>query len=360
MSEDKKQDRKSDKIKRRFGQFWSTSAIAVIICFVVWKIIVWNCRSPDDQLAAINTARAIPESEDAGVAYRKLVKDFPPLPDDLPGVDGKTLSLTLMNVWSSQDYPKVAAWLDGQQDLISKLLNISKLEKCRFPILSNIQQWLYLNNSGKKIEGWTSILIRSANLDSGEARIDAAIEKYACVIRMSYHLRQQLILSYYRLGATSELLALEAMKEFISKTELAQKQLMTIEAALLPPKNMWKQESKMMVKVHEILQQKQRRPPRITDWHRYWEYWKAASKTNDPPLLHLTHTYHLLALTYRRRMYILISLQRYKNRTGHWPQSLDRIKPLLPKEAFIDPDNNKPFVYKMTGEDFSLSIRGAN
>ena len=360
MSEDKKRNIKINEAKRRFERFWATSAIAVIICFVVWKIIVWNCRSPDDQLAAINTARAIPESEDAGVAYRKLVKDFPPLPDDLPGVDGKTLSLTLMNVWSSQDYPKVAAWLDGQQGLISKLLNISKLEKCRFPILSNIQQWLYLNNSGKKMEGLTSILIRSANLDAGEARIDAAIEKYAYVMRMICHLRQQPILSYYRLGDTSELLALEAMKELISKTELTQKQLTTIEAALLPPKNKWKQESKMMVKVHEILKQKQRRPPRITDWRRYWEYWKAASKTNDPPLLHLTHTYHLLALTYRRRMYILIALQRYKNKTGHWPQSLDQIKPPPPKEAFIDPDNNKPFVYKMTGEDFMLSLIGAN
>jgi hypothetical protein len=358
MSKDKKQDRKSDKIKRRFGRFWSTTAIAAIICLLAWKIILWNCRSPDDQLVAINTARAIPESEDAGVAYRKLV--FPPLPDDLPAVDGKTLSLTLMNPWSSQDYPIVAAWFDGRQDLISKLLNISKLEKCRFPIISNTQQWLYLNNSGKKMEGLTSILIRSANLDAGEARIDAAIEKYACVMRMICHLRQQPILSYYRLGDTSELLALEAMKELISKTELTQKQLMTIEAALLPPKNMWKQESKMMVKVHEILKQKQRRPSSITDWHSYWEYWKAASKTNDPPLFHLTHTYHLLALTYRRRMYILISLQRYKNKTGHWPQSLEQIKPPLPKEAFIDPDNNKPFVYKMTGEDFRLSIRGAN
>ena len=67
MSEDKKRDRKTDEAKCRFGRFWSTFAIVVIICCLVWKIILWNCRSPDEQLAAIEVSLAILDSENAGV-----------------------------------------------------------------------------------------------------------------------------------------------------------------------------------------------------------------------------------------------------------------------------------------------------
>jgi len=58
-------------------------------------------------------------------------------------------------------------------------------------------------------------------------------------------------------------------------------------------------------------------------------------------------------------MYILIALRRYKNKTGLWPQNLDRIKPSLSKETLTDPVNNKLFIYELTGEDFTLSDRGA-
>jgi len=82
MSEGKKRDRKTDEAKCRFGRFWSTFAAVAIICCLVWKIILWNCRSADDQLAAINADRVITEYEDAGVAYRKLAEDYLPLPMD--------------------------------------------------------------------------------------------------------------------------------------------------------------------------------------------------------------------------------------------------------------------------------------
>jgi len=364
MSEDKKRKRKTDKAERRIGRFWSASiiltAVAIIFCLV--KISLWNSRSADEQLAAINATRAIPESENAGVAYSKLAEDNLPLPADPPVVDKQALILTVKKPWLSENYPKLAAWLDERQDLISKLLDISRMEKCRLAIPSDRQQMSYFTNPVRQMRGWASLLVRSANMDAGEGRIDAAIEKYACVLQMGSHLRQQPVLSYYNNGVAHELLALQSLEKLITQTELTEKQLAAVEAALLPARNNWKQQSKIMTKVQRLFEKKlldRRTRPRITDWRRYWEYWKETSKSDDH-LLNRTHEFHLYTLTNRRRMHILIALRRFKNKTGHWPQSLDRIKPPLSKETLTDPRDNTPFVYELTGEDFKLHSKGAN
>jgi len=358
MSEDKKRDRKSNEAKRRFRRFWSTFAIVAIICCLIWKIILWHCRSPDEQLAAIEASLAIPDSENAGVAYRKLAEDYLPLPTDPPVVNKQILSLTREESWNSDDYPKLADWLDKRQDLISKLLEISKMKKCRLPILSDRQQASYFTNPVRQMHGWSYLLVRSANMDAAEGRMDAAIEKYTCILQMGSHLRQQPVPAYYNNGVAKESLALNALMEFVTQTELTDKQLTAIETALLPPKNKWKQDSRILLKVQRLLANKQRKWFRIIDWRRYWEHWKIISKHDDYSL-NITRRFRLNTLADRRRMYILIALRRYKNKTGLWPQNLDRIKPSLSKETLTDPVNNKLFIYELTGEDFTLSDRGA-
>jgi len=357
MSEDKKRDRKADEAKRRFGRFWSTFAVVAIICFLVWKIILWNCRSPDEQLAAIEASLAIPDSENTGVTYIKLASEYLPLPEYPPVADKQVLILTREEPWNSNDYPKLAAWLDERQDLITKLLDISKMEKCRLPIPSDRQNMSNFTNPVRHMHGWVILLVRSANMDAGEGRIDAAIEKYACVMHMGSHLRQQPVPTYYNNGVAKESLALRSLEKLITQTELTEKQLAAIEAVLLPPRNQWKQDSRILFKVKRLLQNKERRRFRIIDWRRYWEHWKAINKYDDYSL-DVTHRFHLYTLANRRRMYILIALRHYKNKTEHWPQSLDRIEPPLSKETFIDPNDNTTFVYELTGEDFTLSSRG--
>jgi len=363
MSEDKKRDRKSDEAKRRFGRFWFISAIVAITCCLVWKIIVWNCRSPDEQLAAIEASLAIPDSENTGVAYTKLASEYLPLPEYPSVADKQTLILTREQPWHRNDYPKLAAWLDERQDLISKLLEISRIEKCRLPIPSDKYKMSYFTNPVRQMHGWTYLLIQSGNMDAGEDRIDTAIEKYTCVLQIGSHLRQQPVVYYYELGVATELLGLIGMEEFITQNELTEMQLTAIEMALLPAENKWKQHSRTMVKIHRIFERRRlesRRRPRITDWRRYWEYWKETSKSDDPPLLHETHRYHLFTLTNRRRMYIMVALRRYKNERSHWPQTLDSIKPLVAEEVLTDPHNNSPFVYKLTDDGFILYSKGKN
>ena len=56
----------------------------------------------------------------------------------------------------------------------------------------------------------------------------------------------------------------------------------------------------------------------------------------------------------------MIGLRRYKNKNGHWPESLDDIKSLAPAEIFVDPVNDDSFVYKLTEENFTLYSKGKN
>jgi hypothetical protein len=57
---------------------------------------------------------------------------------------------------------------------------------------------------------------------------------------------------------------------------------------------------------------------------------------------------------------LTIALRRYKNKTGHWPDSLDEVKPLAAEEIFVDPMNGDSFVYKLTDENFRLYSKGKN
>jgi len=116
-----------------------------------------------------------------------------------------------------------------------------------------------------------------------------------------------------------------------------------------------------MTKVQSLFERKGR--PGLRDWRRYWEYRKLTSKA-DTDSLERTRNLHLYTLANRRKTHILIALRRFKNKTGNWPQSLDRIEPPLRKETLTDPRDNTSFVYafvyELTGEDFKLHSKGAN
>jgi hypothetical protein len=75
---------------------------------------------------------------------------------------------------------------------------------------------------------------------------------------------------------------------------------------------------------------------------------------------HKLHDVYLRSIAGQRGCHIVIALKRYKNRTGLWPQSLDDIKNITAPENLIDPINNSSFVYKLTGDNFTLYSKGKN
>jgi len=65
-------------------------------------------------------------------------------------------------------------------------------------------------------------------------------------------------------------------------------------------------------------------------------------------------------LTENRGSRIIIALRRYKNKTGHWPESLEEVESFAPAEIFVDPTNGSSFVYKLTDDSFTLYSKGKN
>jgi hypothetical protein len=78
---------------------------------------------------------------------------------------------------------------------------------------------------------------------------------------------------------------------------------------------------------------------------------------DDWPII---HDRYLKATAWKRASRLIIALRNHKNRTGHWPQRLEEVRPLVTAEIFVDPISNSSFVYKSAEENFVLYSKGKN
>lgn len=72
------------------------------------------------------------------------------------------------------------------------------------------------------------------------------------------------------------------------------------------------------------------------------------------------HNIYPKRLLQRRGARVLIALKQYRLGNGRWPENLDAIRPSVPAEALIDPQNNGSFVYECAGQTFTLYSKGKN
>ena len=362
MAEQEEEKKKAGVNKRTRRWLWCAAVfliLGLIALGLSWKSNLWDSQSAEEKLAAIEAGRAIPDAQNAAAAYRKFAENRVPFAGAPHFLTRDAQRLTIEKPWPSKDYPDLAAWLKQYEGLISKPLEMSKIEECRFPIPSDTRQISSSSNPVRHMRGWVLVIVRSANNDVAEDRIETAIEQYACVMRMANHLRQQLVLVYYNNGAAMELLPLDAMKAFIIQTKLTEKQLQEIQAALLPPENKWKEQSERILEVERLLEQKQRGRSNLRATISYW--WDRIRRRRFVDELHRrTYGLHLRTLANRRGTHILIALKSHRNETGRWPQSLNEVKSSLSKETLTDPYNGSSFVYKLTDDGFKLYSRGDN
>jgi hypothetical protein len=72
------------------------------------------------------------------------------------------------------------------------------------------------------------------------------------------------------------------------------------------------------------------------------------------------HDTYLRTIAQQRGARLTIALRCYKNKTGHWPESLDDMQSFALEEIFVDPINGGSFIYKLTDENFTLYSKGKN
>jgi hypothetical protein len=135
------------------------------------------------------------------------------------------------------------------------------------------------------------------------------------------------------------------------ESDATEKDLEIVEAALPQTKDNWARDSETIAEVNRL----QARQHSKRDQLRL--LWRDLSGKG---WLDRVQDTYLMGLAPRRGTHILIALRRHKNRTGHWPESLDEIRSSLTREILTDPQNKGPFVYRPTKDGFTLYSKGKN
>jgi hypothetical protein len=336
--------------KRRSKRLRLIAVIGAVIFFglLVWFVIQY--KSVDERLAAIEAARAIPEAENAAILYNQLLDKYDKSVFSSVSVDPNDIAKR--KPWLSADYPRLAKWFQERQEIVTDLLQVCRFEKCRFPIPRLPDGMPIIVNRLQATRQWTYFLARAANNDIAEGRIEKALEKYFCIIRMGRHSFQQPVALDILVGIAMESIALQRLRFCIIETDLTEEQIQTIQNAIKQSDNEWTREWDDMIEVETLYNKQSPLLSRLKSW---WQNWRGNKSTFDR-----LNEIKLRFLADRRGTDILIALVRYKNKNSRWPKSLDELQAFFDKDILIDPQNNGPFVYKLTEVDFVLYSIGLN
>jgi hypothetical protein len=339
------------------------SAIALSFLIVAVAFVWSRSRVPsvDERLAAIEAARAIPDSENAATVYNDLLRDpnATSLLDYRPEfLDEESLNRTSTKPWLSRDHPQLAAWVKEHQYIIDKLVEAAKFEKCRFPIIIDFEKMGGPRPSSMR--QWAFLLRFAANNDIAEGRIDAAITKWRCIVQMGNHLRQQPMLLDQLCTDGVERLAWPNIARFIVEGAPTEMHFQKIEAMPLPTANELERNLKDICSVKDMPTQ------RLTENFGPLEHlrfrismWRMGRLLDGPDLDDVRRMYLRHTAT-ARGVRMLIALRRYRNESGEWPGNLDEIRSEVPAEILVDPFNKGDFVYKLTDDGVTLYSKGRN
>ncbi|MFC1739364.1 hypothetical protein ACFL1G_09995 [Planctomycetota bacterium] len=354
----KNEKTKSAKQTKRWPKL---AALVVIIILIVSLVLIWKTDllamlSPREELTRLEAALAVPDEQNAALIYEDLLKM---LPSDIeePLFFTTTLPSSLDKSWRSKDHLETKTFIQKHQTIIDTLLMVSDLKNCRFSLYigssrrtSNFDKRIELLSNIRK---FARILVSSANNDLAESRIDSAFEKYLCIFRMSKHFQQQPVIIDHILGVGLEELAIKNIKTFILKDYADESHLKTVENSVHINED-WDKKIQLIKKV-EKLNTLSESNDTITNIYNILFVSSDAIESAYKRI----HRFHQQLLTDKRGLRLIVALKRYKNQTNHWPQSILKLKSLLPEKTFLDAYGS-PFVYEQIDGDFKLYSKGEN
>lgn len=312
--------------------------------------------SVDRQIAEVEAARAVPDSENAAVLYRQFFEDFG-FPEQSVSsiVTPQADTDTARKPWRSSDHPELVALIEENHEVIARLIEITKTEKCCFPLPLTEEALSSPTNPMSEMRSWLFFLSRAMNNDIGEGRIEAAIEKYACILRMVGHLYQQPVIMHQLVGIAIEAYPTTMAARLIVEGDMSDARLDLMTKALLPVDDRWRREKETILRIDALREAKWQQQLSFIERVREWlEFGRGADYAESMECQY----YHVLGV--RRGLHILIALRRHKNEQGHWPESIDVIAPVLPEEILGDTQRRGAFIYKRLGDDFVLYDTGPN
>jgi len=231
-------------LPKPFRKWFWLSACAIVIALIIWVLLPednesWRPYTFDKELAKLETEYSIPDEENTAFAYDAIFENLD-IDSNQPEFFIKSKPSSKEGPWLSKDHPEIAEWLKGHQSTIEKLIQTSKNDKCRFlPISADLMSYSKYIEHLPKIRQSTFLLISASNNDLAEARIDAALDKYFCVIRMANHLYQQPVMIAFMVGFAIEHIAFEQLNRFVIEGQPSEKQVQLIANSIKGPKNNW-------------------------------------------------------------------------------------------------------------------------
>jgi hypothetical protein len=233
--------------------FWLSVAAAVIV-LITWVFLPednegWRPYTFEKELAALQAKYAIPDSENAALLYSKLFEGLA-IDSNQPKFFAQSSLSSIYDPWLSKDHPETAEWVKGYQKTIDTLMEISRIEKCRFPITANPIMHDFQGHF--KIRSCAFLLVSAANNDIAEGRIDAGLEKYLSMIQMAKHLYQQPMMDFL-VGFAIENLALTHLNRFTIEGQPTEKQLQLIANSLPDLKNKWSSDFRRQLDYDKLL-----------------------------------------------------------------------------------------------------------
>jgi hypothetical protein len=201
----------------------------------------WHPYRFDDELAAIEAKRAVPDAENAAHRYDALFARMDE--NDEPNFifSGVVVRDELgTRPWRGEDYPQASQWLDSQAGLINELLEIGWMEKCRWPVQADTYDaytvpYRKLNHSMK-------LLWAAGNRDLGEGRLDKALTEYFCILRIADHLHQQPSIVDSLTAFGHERFVLPMLRYVLVQSDLSAEKVAGIASRLPPAADSWPEE----------------------------------------------------------------------------------------------------------------------
>jgi hypothetical protein len=217
--------------------FWAGVGCAAA-AVAIWVLLPeetegWRPYTFDKELAALEAKYAIPDEENAAVIYNQLLEDYyneAVLEPDF--IDPNLEDLIRGKPWSSKDHPEAAQWIQQHKDTVTKLIEASKIEQCRFPINADVMRVDDIIHRLRPIQMWALLLNWAANNDIGEGRTEEGLQKYIFMLQMGKHQNQQPSQLDFMVGTGIELSSIRQFKRFVVTGDAAEEHLILIEKAL--------------------------------------------------------------------------------------------------------------------------------
>jgi len=237
--------------------FWAEVGVIVLV-LVLWVFAPekegdWKPFTFDKELAALEAKNKIPDEENAAIIYNQLLADYNKTDFEPNCLDDEfTDCETSKTYWHSKDYPEVAKWIRCHKETISRLMQASKFEKCKFDVTSKTLFSFDMERLGD-FRQWAQLLSRAANNDIAEGKIEQGLKKNYCTLQIGNHLCQQSFLIQILCGMAIKNIAISNLKDFIVIGNINKKQLDIIEGLINEVKYNWESDLPRVLDYEKLL-----------------------------------------------------------------------------------------------------------